>query len=332
MNLFYVSIPNDYPHPNSHYKNSILGCLTYNREPLKDVIHINDLTGLWGFGQGLVNDREYNKINIGDVIFFRINTHVDGKKYQAFDGFGFISDKLSDYSIAKKVWGEDTYGEHLLVIDRYYRFYEPFLLSVNKDIVANIDGVPKEIWHKQYNMFRQWNMPEGTAKRLIDYFINEKFSINLYDKDKKFSAESDDAYSATLGNADQETETVVKQKKRKGQAKFRRDLLSLTNECEICGVNDEKLLIAGHIKSWEDSDNRERLDTNNGLVLCAIHDKLFDKGLISFSNDGNIKISPDLSKKNKDILRLSSKISIKLNARKKQYMKYHRNNYGYGED
>ena len=336
MNLFYASIPKDYPLPNSNYKNSVLGCLTYNHEPLHEaltgIINIDDLTGLWGISTGPVNGGEYNKIRVGDVIFFRINTRVDGKTYQAFDGFGFISEKLSSNLIAKKVWGEDSYGGHLMLMDKYYRFYEPFLLSVKGNIVASVDGVPKEAWHKQYNMFRQWSMAEDAAKRLIDFFSNEDLSLNIYDRDAEVSDKTDTVISSSdiSSGIERETETTVTKTERKGQDKFRRDLLSHTNKCEICGIDNEKLLVASHIKPWKASNNKERLDINNGLALCAIHDKLFDTGLISFSDNGMIQISSNLSKRNRGILNLSLKIKITLNKRKRQYMKAHREKHKYG--
>ena len=332
MNLFYIPVPTDFTSHNSHYKNSILSCLTYEREPLSKKIHIDDLTGLWGFSAGEKNDFWSKKIKIGDVIFFRINTHIDNKKYQAFDGFGFVSDKLSDYSIAKKVWGEDAYGEHLLVIDRYYRFYKPFILSANYINVASIDGIPEETWHRGYNSFKEWKMSEDTASRLVDYFIDEDLSVNLYVNNENSLVERNYTDVEFQGDAYQETETPAMRNERRGQGRFRDDLLAQNTECEICGINDKNLLIASHIKSWKFSDNMERLDMNNGLALCSIHDKLFDKGLISFSNDGKIKISSDLSKRNKDIIGLSSNIEIPLNARKKQYMEWHRKKHGYEED
>ena len=327
MNLFYVPVPNQ---PGlSNYKNSILSCLTYEHEHLSNILGIDELTGLWGFTPGESNDREYNKTKVGDVIFFRINVDIDGKKYQAFDGFGYISAKLTDISIAKKVWGKSSYGEHLLIINKYYRFYEPFLLSTNNTIVASINDISKEIWHEGYNMFRQWNMVEDTAKWLIDYFSDEDLTLNIYNSHAKISVNTDN--TTPVKSDDRETETTVMRTERKGQERFRKDLLSHTDKCEICGINNQKLLVASHIKPWKHSNNMQRLDINNGLALCAIHDKLFDTGLISFLDNGNILLSPDLSKKDKEILKLPLKIRINLNECKKQYMKWHRVKHNYEE-
>jgi hypothetical protein len=51
-------------------------------------------------------------------------------------------------------------------------------------------------------------------------------------------------------------------------------------------------LIASHIKPWRESDNRERLFEGNGLLLTPTIDHLFDRGFISFENNGELLISP----------------------------------------
>jgi len=78
-----------------------------------------------------------------------------------------------------------------------------------------------------------------------------------------------------------------------GQGRWRRDLLKYwSGKCAITGLSVEALLRASHIKPWRDSDNRERLDVLNGLLLGPAYDAAFDAGLISFGDDGRIIISP----------------------------------------
>ena len=57
----------------------------------------------------------------------------------------------------------------------------------------------------------------------------------------------------------------------------------------------KSMLTASHIKEWAASTDAEKLDENNGLLLCAHHDALFDKHLITFDNAGNVQISPTLT-------------------------------------
>lgn len=74
------------------------------------------------------------------------------------------------------------------------------------------------------------------------------------------------------------TEKEQVTKARKGQGKFRKNVIKKENKCRLTGVNKKDLLIASHIKPWKVSSNSERLDGNNGLLLSPHVDKLFDKG------------------------------------------------------
>ena len=57
-------------------------------------------------------------------------------------------------------------------------------------------------------------------------------------------------------------------------------------------ISDERLLIASHIKPWAVSDEHtERTNPSNGLCLNALHDKAFDKGLITLDSQYRIIIS-----------------------------------------
>ncbi|BAK86208.1 hypothetical protein GLX_30540 (plasmid) [Komagataeibacter medellinensis NBRC 3288] len=58
--------------------------------------------------------------------------------------------------------------------------------------------------------------------------------------------------------------------------------------CRITGVSDPRFLIASHIKPWRDCTDQEKLDGCNGLLLSPHVDRLFDRGRISFANDGTL--------------------------------------------
>jgi len=78
-----------------------------------------------------------------------------------------------------------------------------------------------------------------------------------------------------------------------GQGRWRNDLLRhWSGKCAVTGLEVGTLLRASHIKPWRDSDNQERLDLFNGLILGPTYDAAFDAGLVSFSDDGSIIISP----------------------------------------
>ena len=66
------------------------------------------------------------------------------------------------------------------------------------------------------------------------------------------------------------------------------------NRCAVKDIGLEKILIASHIVPWKESNDDEKLDVGNGILLSPILDALFDRYLISFSNEGNILISNKL--------------------------------------
>ncbi|WP_228123009.1 HNH endonuclease [Priestia megaterium] len=122
------------------------------------------------------------------------------------------------------------------------------------------------------------------------------------------------------------TEKDLVVKARIGQSIFKRTLLAVEKKCRLCGVSDERFLVASHIKPWSQSNNQERLDVDNGLLLCPNHDALFDKGHISFDEDGLILISDSLDKHSKIFLNINETMNIRMKERQKQYMRWHREN------
>lgn len=64
--------------------------------------------------------------------------------------------------------------------------------------------------------------------------------------------------------------------------------------CSLCENDQPELLVASHIVPWK-SDESKRLDLDNCILLCNFHDKLFDKGFITLSDDYTLLISQELS-------------------------------------
>lgn len=121
-----------------------------------------------------------------------------------------------------------------------------------------------------------------------------------------------------------ERESYVKT--RVNQSYFRGDLLKSQQKCCLCGVCNEEILIASHIKPWSVSESNEKLDPDNGLLLCANHDRLFDRGLISFDDTGKIIISEKLSDEDRLLLNINSNMYITLNENRKRFLEFHRKN------
>lgn len=117
---------------------------------------------------------------------------------------------------------------------------------------------------------------------------------------------------------------------RLGQGKFRRAVELLWNQsCSVSGCNVREVLRASHIKPWKPSTDRERLDGHNGLLLTADLDALFDRGLISFADDGEMMVSSRLAKSNRKLLRLERPLRKKPNKAQCRYLADHRQRWAF---
>lgn len=93
------------------------------------------------------------------------------------------------------------------------------------------------------------------------------------------------------------TEVDQISKRRIGQAVLRSILLRLyRGRCALCETRQLSLLRASHVKAWSWSTSaRERLDPANAILLCVTHDALFDCGLIGFTDNLRLVVSPSLN-------------------------------------
>lgn len=96
------------------------------------------------------------------------------------------------------------------------------------------------------------------------------------------------------------TDVLAQVSARRGQGRFRDDLLKMWGHaCAVTGLDCAVALRASHVKPWSKSSTREKLDPNNGLILAANFDALFDAGLITFEDNGQMKVSTTLSEKHR---------------------------------
>lgn len=108
-----------------------------------------------------------------------------------------------------------------------------------------------------------------------DVAIEEKFEEDLMDIPKTLKGE----------------ERVREVKTRVNQSFFRQMVLAnYGGKCALTGIDIMELLVASHIIPWSDNEN-ERLNPQNGICLSSMIDKAFDRGLITFLNDGSVLFS-----------------------------------------
>lgn len=115
---------------------------------------------------------------------------------------------------------------------------------------------------------------------------------------------------------------------RRGQGKFRERVSMIERACRITQVNRPEHLIASHCKPWRDCEsNDERLDGENGLLLTPTVDHLFDRGFISFENNGDLLVSPVVHKESLKRMGIAPDERRNVGAfseGQRRYLEYHR--------
>ncbi len=122
-----------------------------------------------------------------------------------------------------------------------------------------------------------------------------------------------------------ETEETVKQ--RVGQDVYREALMNYwKGACAVTNSTIPEILRASHAKPWKGcSSAEERLDVYNGFLLSANLDALFDKGLITFDDDGNIMLSSQLNESNLKRVGIYPDMRLRwIDAHHLPYLQYHR--------
>jgi hypothetical protein len=118
-------------------------------------------------------------------------------------------------------------------------------------------------------------------------------------------------------------ETIVQS--RIGQGQFRLSLIAYWQGCSVTGCSQVEILKASHIKPWRDCTNDERLNVYNGLLLLPNLDACFDIGFVSFSNEGKILISSQLSDTALAQLGIKRDMELsKIEQEHKGFLDYHR--------
>lgn len=179
------------------------------------------------------------------------------------------------------------------------------------------------------NILYLTSLPDEFANELIKLIGEEYGQVmqNLTAKVDYEEAEMAAVLFSIKGRTDigaTEKEQLVKS--RRGQGIFKTNVRLNEKGCRVTGVTDSAHLRASHIKPWRDSTDEEKLNGCNGLLLAPHIDHLFDRGLISFEDNGDLLVSPAL-----DITVLSawglagSKNVGPFNTQQQEFLEYHRN-------
>lgn len=146
--------------------------------------------------------------------------------------------------------------------------------SLPRKGASNVSNLDKEVWNE---FFENWD--EMAYK-------SEMLSTELLGTEK---AITDDDLVIIEGKT---KESIIQT--RVNQSFFRKMVLSSYNEvCCITGISVAELLVASHIIPWS-LDQKNRMNPRNGLCLNALHDRAFDKGIITIDESFNVVVSKSI--------------------------------------
>jgi putative restriction endonuclease len=168
-------------------------------------------------------------------------------------------------------------------------------------------------------------VPETLANALISLMGQQYFDalavLSGFPNAPDFEEPDDSAFAPEMGPTFRDQ--LIKA--RRGQGVFRSNFLLTEERCRVTGVSDPKHLRASHIKPWRDSNDSERLSGVNGLLLSPHVDHLFDQGYISFSNNQELLVVPEVRMNLLDRWGIDAGTRVgEFNRDQQSFLEYHR--------
>lgn len=160
--------------------------------------------------------------------------------------------------------------------------FDPVLAKRGISGLAHTGRADKRIWDE----FRdRWDALVEESARLLS--TSSASGADLESGSSALPSEDERIITRPTGPSERRAAVTV----RLFQSFFRRTVLaSYDSACSVCGLDVRSLLIASHIKPWS-IDESSRIEPENGLCLCAIHDRAFDRGLIAGSEGFRLIVS-----------------------------------------
>lgn len=154
------------------------------------------------------------------------------------------------------------------------------ITSTGRSGLGNASGLDRAVWDEFHSDWERLAVECQILRQQLDINDSDALEAEEVPLPDDFTGETRQVLSA----------------QRIKQHFFRRAVLSsYRGRCCMSGLSDSRLLMASHIVPWS-QDKQNRLNPSNGLCLSAIHDRTFDKGLMTLSDDLSIVVSVELQR------------------------------------
>lgn len=235
----------------------------------------------------------FSNVKKGDVIFGYLDGRIfciaiakgdvyeasrpDSRKFVKWDDEGWQADidlEVIPYPIDVNLFKN-------FFIENYNEFCMPKVFTVKR----------------QCAQFYMSALPKAAGALILEYIQDTDYVLKVVNSSDKKLPKT-------------EREAIVKA--RVGQGPYRTSVLDLWGgKCAATGLEYKELLIASHIIPWSLCDDSDRINPHNGFPLSPNIDKLFDKGLISFTNEGELLIKKNVTDEHLRMLGLPRSLKIK---------------------
>ncbi len=225
----------------------------------------------------------------GDFVISYANRNISG--IGIVSDFAITSPTPVEFGAKGDLWNDDgwllpvswTQGFQRKSVDFFIAELLPLLPSKYSPFDRNGRGAQKaylsEIGEDAFKLV----VRRANAENVLDDFPAVPQSVDVFVEAAENALQRSIVDDTELSSTEKSQLVLA----RKGQGLFRRNLTQIEYTCRLTSIDNLKLLVASHIKPWRLCTNaRERLDGNNGLLLTPSADLLFDRGFMSFADDG----------------------------------------------
>ena len=261
-------------------------------------------------GHEVHHHRRLLDVDIGDQV-----VHLENRKIRAISK---AKSKAYDCELPKE-FNRPAWSKNGRKVD---------LDLIEFDEAIDVDSIFHKIKDKLPEKYSPFNI-HGGGNQGYFYEIGVNVFNTILDTDfnEETNASEPSAQNINSPTGSSTLSNIVNTRSSAWQNYFKKKLFKLwPTECAITKVKNKKLLIGAHIRPWSKSNDDEKLDEYNGLLLAPNPDKIFELGLISFEDNGKIIISSKLSNEDLTKLNINKDTVLNLKENHKKYIKYHREN------
>ena len=157
---------------------------------------------------------------------------------------------------------------------------DPFQKARNISALGNVSQADKELWHQFLD----------NSEAIAVEAENAYEDLVVNDDESKVALPDESLIQIPEG----QTEYMRSIRARRVQTFFRSAVMaSYESRCALSDIAIKELLNASHIIPWSENVER-RADPSNGIVLNALYDRAFDRGLIAFDDSFRVIVSDRL--------------------------------------